>query len=244
MPYDADVVVRQGSIRALYAEAVAKEGANEGAGSAVIQPGAVFTLYQENGTIEPGFSAVAVSGYEHGPQRDLRVWYLLNTAGIEPGAYRGLFMFQANEADGIDQTFAVDLKITVLAPVEVTATYVEAQLATSPLYQTRLHAGDTDVSSAIWSDAELTYLLTISGGVAQLAAAQALETLALDRAKLANAVRIGAFGNGEAEAYKAIAERAKRLRTVAPVLPVVSSPDQVFVPSSDRGRCPGTMKDW
>jgi len=128
--------------------------------------------------------------------------------------------------------------------VEVTATYLEAELAASPLFQTRLNAGDTDVASAIWSDAELNYFLMISGGVVQLAAAQALEALALDRAKLANAVRIGAFGNGEAEAYKAIAERAKRLRAVAPVAPVVNSPDQVFIPSSDRGRFPGTMKDW
>ena len=114
----------------------------------------------------------------------------------------------------------------------------------SPLFQTRFHAGDTNAASAIWSDAELNYLITISGGVVQLAAAQALETLALDRAKLANAVRIGAFGNGEAEAYKAIAERAKRLRVVAPVPPTVNAPDQVFVPSFDRGRFPGTMKDW
>jgi hypothetical protein len=240
MAYDAEVVVRQGSIRPLYAEAIATHGA----GTAIVQSGGTFTLYREDGTIEPGFSSVAISGYERGPERNLRVWYLLNTAGIAPGGYSGLFTFQADGADGIDETFAVDLKITIVAPVEVTATYVEAELATSPLFQTRFHAGDTNAASAIWSDAELNYLITISGGVVQLAAAQALETLALDRAKLANAVRIGAFGNGEAEAYKAIAERAKRLRAVAPVPPTVNAPDQVFVPSFDRGRFPGTMKDW
>jgi len=238
MPYDAEVLIRQGSIRPLYAEAEAAKG------TAVVQSGAVFTLFREDGSIEPGFDAVAVSGYEQGPRRDLRVWYLLNTTGIAPGGYSGLFTFQADGADGIDETFAIDLKITVTPPVEVTATYLEAELAASPLFQTRLNAGDTDVASAIWSDAELNYFLMISGGVVQLAAAQALEALALDRAKLANAVRIGAFGNGEAEAYKAIAERAKRLRAVAPVAPVVNSPDQVFIPSSDRGRFPGTMKDW
>ncbi len=240
MAYDADVAVRQGSIRPLYAEAVPSHGD----GTAIVQAGATFTLFREDGTVEPGFSEVAVSGYEHGPERVLRVWYLLNTAGIAPGAYSGLFTFQADGADAIDETFVVDLKITILAAVEVTATYVEADLATSPLYQTRFHAGDTNAASAIWSDAELNYLLTISGGVVQLAAAQALEALALDRAKLANAVRIGAFGNGEAEAYKAISERARRLRAVAPIPPTVNAPDEVFVPSFDRGRFPGSMKDW
>ena len=217
---------------------------SRGIETAIVQSGALFTLYREDGTVEPGFNGVAVSGYEQGPQRDLRVWYLLNTTSIAPGAYSGLFTFQADGSNGIDETFAIDLTITIAAPVEVTATYVDAQLATSPLFQTRLHAGDTEVSSAIWSDAELNYFLSISGSVVQLAAAQALESLALDRAKLANAVHIGAFGNGEAEAYKAIAERAKRLRSIAPAVPIVASTDQVFVPSKNRGRDPGTMKDW
>lgn len=239
MTYDARVVVRQGSVRPLYAEADIPDG-----GTAVVQPGAAFTLYREDGTVEPGFSAVAVSGYEAGPQSALRVWYLLNTAGLSAGAYNGVFQFQAHGSDGIDRTLAVDLSIVLLPAVEVTATYVESELAATPLYQARLHAGDTDVSAATWSDAELSYFLSISGGLAQLAAAQALEALALDRAKLANAVRIGAFGNGEAEAYKAIAERAKRLRAVAQALPVVNSPDQAFIPSRDRGRKPGNMERW
>ena len=44
MAYDAEVVVRQGSIRPLYAEAIATHGA----GTAIVQPGAAFTLYRED----------------------------------------------------------------------------------------------------------------------------------------------------------------------------------------------------
>ena len=237
MGYDASVRFRQGSLRPVYAQVTVGEG-----GTAVVQAGGTFTLYDGEGHVEPGFNAVAVSGYEAGPQVAPKVWYVLNTAALAPGVYSGIFTFQAVGSDGITRTFDVDILITILADVEVTATYVEAELATVPLYQVRLHAGDVDMANALWSDAELSYFLTHAGGVPELAAAQALDALAVDRAKLANAVRIGAFGNGEAEAYRAIAERAQHLRAVAVVLPAVASPPAIF--TRRHGNLPGTLDAW
>lgn len=239
MAYDAEVSLRKGSLRPIYADVSAGDGATAEIGTA-----AVFTLYREDGYLQVGYNAVPVSGYERGPQSTLRVWYLLNSADLDPGVYSGLFSFPAAGSDGINRTFAVDICITILPDVEITATYDALQLTSSPLYQARLYAADTDPAGAIWSDTEITFFLTASGNVPQLAAALALETLALDRAKLANAVRVGAFGNGEAEAYRAIAERAARLRQTALVMPVVHAPDQVFVPASDGGRMPGNMDRW
>ena len=249
MSYDSEVEIRLGSVWPLYAEAELPEGATA---QILSDPGAVVTLYTEAGIAVPGFSSVPVSGADAGPESALRVWYLLNTANpaLVPGVYSALFTFSVGAAlspngDELPACrFEIDVRVTLLGPVEVVATYDDAQLTTSALYQTRFHACDTSVANAIWSDAELNYLLIMSGGNPLLAAANALEALAVDRARLSNAVRIGAFGNGEMEAYQAIAERAKRLRSLAPMPPVVRPPDRVFVPSNRRLRERGNMENW
>ncbi len=250
MTYDAQISIRQGSKRPLYAEAI---GPSELSGTGVLQAGGTFTLYNSDGSLAPGLSGVAISGYDMGPSEELRVWYLLDTAPLSVGDYSAVFRFTAtgsgsgSGSDELDRTFEVDIGVTITAAVEVIATYNETQLATSHLFQTRLHCADTAVGNAIWSDAELNYFLLISSDIPFLAAANALETLALDRAKFATVIRIGSFGSSEAEAYKAIAERAVRLRMLAPTLPVVRAPDRVFFPdectlSGSRNR--GNMAGW
>ncbi len=241
MPYDAEIALRVGSVRPLYAEVTLPEGQ-----VGQIQAGSVFSLYREDGAIEPGFSSIPVSGVEPGPESTLRVWYLLNTATLVPGeAYNGVFSIPFNGTDSASQTAIADIRIVVQSPIEIAATYNEANLSTSQLFQTRLLAADTQIENPVWSDAELVCFLMMGGQSPQIAAALALETLALDRAKLANALRIGAFGSGEKEAYLAIAERAKRLRSIAAVAPVVNSPARVFTTGREHGaRRRGSMDGW
>ena len=237
---DGDVRLIAGTVRPVYAELTLPEGR-----TGVVQAGGTFTLYREDGSFEPGFNGLGLTGYESGPNTVLHVWYLLNSANLTPSAvYSGLFRFSVQTEEAMVQTCELNITICIVAPVEIIATYDESALLTSPLFQTRLHAGDTRVADAIWSDAELAYYLNLSGGSPQLAAANALEALALDRAKLANAVRVGAFGNGEKDAYLAIAERARRLRALSVTPPMVRPPERIFVPDMPGHRSRGTMKGW
>ncbi len=237
-----DVIrLRQGSIQPIFAAVNSPQGI-----TAVAQSGGVFSLFGPDGSATPGLTEVGISGFQAGPQPRLRLWQVLDTTSLAPGMYRALFrfscVFSSDPAEA--QTLEREISIDVLPLVTGAATYVASQLERSPLFQTRLFAADTDVERPIWSDDELKFYLHYAGGIPRLAAADALETLATDRARLASAIRIGAFGAGEEEAWRAISERAARLRILSPVMPAVRAPEPIFVPDLPGSKRRGNMRDW
>ena len=225
-PDRTPVRIRQGSIQPVFGAVTAEPG-----DTVEIQPGGLFTLYQPDGTPVAALNGVPASGSQNGPQQKARIWQMLETNPLAPGVYRGLFHFQVvfSGRPGEAQTLQREIAIDILPIALGGATYVASELERSPLFQVRLYAADTDTERPIWSDAELNFYLYKAGGIPRLAAADALESLALDRARMAGAVRIGAFGASEEEAYRAISERADRLRRLAPVMPSIHAPDPVFV---------------
>jgi len=236
--YDAEITLRQGAVRPVYAQVAALNG------TLTLQPGGNFTLYAGSGAVEPGFQGVALSGFDPAPLAAPRVWFVLDTSALPLGVYAGVFTFQGLGSDGAMRTYTPDVQITVAAPVEVEATYDPSLLLTSPLFQTRFHAADTNVANAVWSDAELNYCLNLTGNLPELAAARALRAAAADAAKLAVVTKVGQLGNDETQVHTALLRMASALEAQVAVPSQIESPDQTFSTDSDSGATPGTMTGW
>lgn len=120
----------------------------------------------------------------------------------------------------------------------------------TPLGQTRFHAADTavdpdpELDGTIFSDAELTYCLSLSGQNPMLAAAMALEAASTDAAKISVMVMGGDERLDRRQVATELAARAEKLRVLAGLAPAVDAPDAVFTTDSENGLVAGTMDCW
>ena len=231
--YEASITLRQGEIRPVYGQAIAAPTDTvtilNAPGSPYSAP--TFTLLDSSGVAVTGFSGVTIPGanYQGTALAAPLLWFVLNTTGLNPGAYVARFVFAVRSTqDGLTRELTCEVQARVLAGVEVAATY---DLAT-PIGQARLYGLDGDTATAIFSDAEWTQFLADGGGVPILAASLALEVVATDRARVALVVKVGALGSNEVGVCAALQERARQLRNAALVTPVVVSPAPVFMDSS------------
>ena len=227
--YDANVTLRQGEIRPLYAQANAALSDTLTIQGAPASPysAPTFTLLDATGTAVAGYAGVpiAAGSYQSGALAGPLLWHIVDTSGLNPGVYIARFVFAAQSTlDGLTRELACEVQVCLLAALEAMATYDPS----SALGQARLYCLDTDMAQAIFSDTEILQFLQDTGGMPLLAAALALELLATDHARLATVLKIGTFGENAVGIYKALAERAARLRHLAPVLPIVAATSSVF----------------
>lgn len=227
--YEASITLRQGEIRPVYGQAIAAPNDTVMIVSAPTIPysAPAFTLLDGLGRAVAGFDGVAIpaTSYQGTALAAPLIWFVLNTNGLNPGAYVARFVFAARStADGLTRELACEVQARILAGVEVAATY---DVATA-IGQARLCGLDTDVATAVFSDAEWTQFLSDAGGVPLLAASLGLEVMATDRARMALVVKVGALGSNEAGVCAALQERAQQLRGIVLTTPVVVSPDPVF----------------
>ena len=212
------------------------------AGGTITLTGAgTFSLFDNNGVIVPGFSAIAGTGYDGTPQPSVRVWYNLDTSGLATGNYSVEQAFPGYAtADAIARVFIVKSQLVITAPTEVAASYV----LSATVGQTRLYLADTGVNEAIFSDAELTQILSDTGGVPRIAAATALEIAASDAAKCAIIAKNENISTDVTKIPELLLATAARMRAnYAPVAVVISN-DQIFSMTSGSGTVPGTMTVW
>lgn len=232
--YDANITLRQGEIRPVYGQAIAAPGDTVAIQAAPSAPysAPAFTLFDSTGAALGGWNNVSVSAtnYQSGALPAPLIWFMLNTGGLNAGAYVARFVFAARSTqDGLTRELACEVQITLLASVEIAATYDPATM----VGRTRLYCLDNDPARAIFSDAEISQFLSDASGMPLLAAALACEALATDRARSAGVLKIGTFGGSEAGVYQALVERAAHLRRIALVTPIVASPASVFPAVAD-----------
>lgn len=116
---------------------------------------------------------------------------------------------------------------------------------TTPLGQVRLLIADTDITNAIFSDAEISTALSMVGGTnPYLAGALLMEAAANDAAKIALVV---STDNTRTDTSKIPGElRASaaslRARTIGPIL--CNAPDQIFSNTSGSGTQLGSTALW
>lgn len=133
------------------------------------------------------------------------------------------------------------------------ATYTYDAALADPVSQARLHLADTDVNNPqqvpLFTDQELTYFLSVSSNDPILAAAMALDSAAVDAAKIAVILSVGDVGEGgmkldRTKVSEQLGLRAEKLRLLADIAPVISAPDQIFSTDYGTGQFPGTMSPW
>lgn len=119
--------------------------------------------------------------------------------------------------------------------------------------QVRFWIGNTTTADATaeFTDAELTYCLSVAPGNPILAAAFALRALASNAARVAQMVKTGPITTDARElsaalraAADSLTEQSTILVTSAQALPEGGAPDQVFSTDSNAGETIGTMTDW
>jgi hypothetical protein len=111
---------------------------------------------------------------------------------------------------------------------------------TTPIGQLRMAIADTNISTPIWMDEELSVWLTTAQNVIFLAAAYVLEAESTDQARIAERRDIGDWGSTRGEIYNALMKRAERMRNLAPVLPQVIAPLPTATLDDNQGNT-GTM---
>ena len=243
--YQAQLTMRQGEIEPVFGQVSAQIGDTITLLAAPSSPysAPTFTLFDSTGNAVAGFSGVAISSgnWQTGALALVMFWYVLDTTALAPGAYvaRLSAAFQST-ADQILRQKVSEVQISVLGSVEIVATYD----LTTALGQARSYCLDTDTANAVFTDAEMQHFLNDSAGVPMLAASLALEMLANDNLRLANAIRIGAYKNTSGSIYEALVERAARLRAIAPITPVVVSTPAIFTNGDDTQGIVGTMDIW
>lgn len=127
------------------------------------------------------------------------------------------------------------------------ATY-DWQSPTSAKDTVRRRVADTDMTRAIWTDAEINAALTDQSNIALLAAAQLLMDAATDAARQAKIIRLGTDSWDLTRLPQAFRESATALREeyarLPGTAPIVKSNDAVFTMTSDDGATLGTMEVW
>ena len=149
--YEAKKSIRQGSIDTVYAQSSVSRGV------LTLESGATFTLYDSTGAIVSGFEDVAITGNSDSPSNELLLWYLLDTSTLSQGVYVGLFKYNITSSlDALNRRDRPGVQLTILAPVEVAATW---SLSTN-IGKTRFYLGDRRQDKPIWADEEIDFLLT------------------------------------------------------------------------------------
>lgn len=118
--------------------------------------------------------------------------------------------------------------------------------------QTRLHASDTNVdeleddlgNAAVFTDAELSYFLSISAQDPVLAASFALEALAADKSKLALRLKNSEGDTDMTSLAADLRAQADRLRSICNIGGSVQSPDVVFTTDNAAAGIMGSMDGW
>ena len=128
----------------------------------------------------------------------------------------------------------------VVMPPEPDAAYTPATL----VGRVRLHAADTDIANAVFSDAEIAYFLLIGQNDPCLAASFALEALAVDKARVSNAIKIGRYTEDEKTVVTNLAARAQTLRELSNASAPMDAPDRVFSTDHNNGATLGSMSNW
>lgn len=233
MSVDVGLQYRKGEIKPFYGVINAPAG-----GTVTLQGGATVTIYAPDGSVI--VNAVAVSGQDAGALATARVWYVFATAAQAVGKYYAVFSVQALGSDGITRTYYPECYIEILALIE--ATYDPALLSTSLLFQTRFHVADTNIPTAVWTDPELLYCLSLTNNVPELAAARALRMAAADAAKLAIISKTDSTSTDLTKLAQNLLASADALEAQCFVAPVVISPDAVF--TSLTNGVAGTMDVW
>ncbi len=242
MGYEAQISIRQGEIEPVFGQALAQTGDTLTLQATPSAPflSPTFTLLDSGGNTIVS-AAITSGNWQTGALATVLYWYNLNTQAYAPGVYIArLSAAFLSTADQLTRQRISEVQISLLAGVEIIATYDPA----TPLGQARLYCLDTDIANAVFSDVEMNRFLQDAAGVPMLAASLALEMLANDNLRLANAIRIGAYKNTSGSVYQALVERAARLRAIAPVPPVVVSSPAVFTNGDPSQGTVGTMDVW
>jgi hypothetical protein len=133
------------------------------------------------------------------------------------GTYILVLSLTLNTGVGPTQTRQVMQQIQVATIPVLNATYVPGTL----MGLTRFYAGDTTVTSAIFSDAEILAALSANLQVAELAAAALLRAAASNASYVAAITNKGTFGNDESKIPQALEAAADKWQSIAPIAPVV-----------------------
>lgn len=205
--YEDRVEVRRDEVVVLYGQSSVETG------TLSVLPGATFTLYDSAGQSVPALTGVPITGYDV-PGAVVRVWYRLDTVGLPPGVYNGVFTYTvvASE-DSINRVDRPDIQLHILQEVEVPATYD----LTTAIGQCRLVSGDKDLTEPVLNDAEWQYLLDQAGTTPEgeprifLAVSLFFHQLANTHAPLSTLEKVAIFETDEKKAQDALVERIKAM---------------------------------
>ncbi len=156
-----------------------------------------------------------------------RVYYDLNTGPFDPGIYYGQFSFMPVGTDLVIRILEPTIRIKVTAPVAVIATFNINTLGGL----VRLYCRDTDMLNPILDDDTINAMIAQSGysgsssdiwrtltniqGMALISAANCLDLMARDAAKIALIEKIGAISENTKVTYDALRDEANLLRSRA-----------------------------
>lgn len=197
--------------------------------------GSTFSLRDSNGNFYQGIQSV--TGVRAEVDEDGltgRVYYDLSTGPFDPGIYYGQFSFMPVASDLVIRILEPTIRINVTAPVEIIATFNVNTLAGL----VRLYCRDTDMLNPILDDDTINAMIGSTGynglssdlwrtlgdiqATALISAANCLELMVRDAAKVALIEKIGAISENTKVTYNALRDEATLLRSRA---------NQNYVPS-------------
>lgn len=190
--------------------------------------GSTFTVRDSTGAVyhslldQTGVRAEVDSGGLTG-----RVYFDLDSSSFDPGIYYGRFKYMPVSSDLVVRILQPTIRINILAPVEIIATYDPTTL--SGLVRTL--SRDTDMLNPINDDATVDAMIMLSGyngnsgdlwstlgdisATALNSAANCFDLMARDAAKLALIEKIGALSENTKVTYDALREEADAMRARA-----------------------------
>jgi hypothetical protein len=154
------------------------------------------------------------------------------------GQYRA--KWKVTFSGGAIQTFEHPLLVVAAPPASKVATY---DLATA-IGLARFWANDRDVSDPLWSDEEVTAALTLTDSDPLDAALILLGQKALQYAEEAVIVQTNRRRIDLTKRAEALEKRIAMLKEMPTTLPVVDSPDRIFVPAYEDLDPATTMDPW
>jgi hypothetical protein len=154
------------------------------------------------------------------------------------GQYRA--KWKVTFSGGAVQTFEHPVYVVAAPPTAEIATY---DLSTA-IGLTRLWANDKDVSDPLWSDGEIQAALTLTDGDPIDAALLLLGQKALQYAEEAVVVQTARRRIDLTKRAEALEKRIAALKEMPTTLPVVDSPERIFVPAYEDEDPATTMDPW
>lgn len=235
MAYDGMAGFRIGEQRPVYCTL---SGASSSTTVTIVS--GTFTLYDPDGIAVIG--PVAITGFD-GAGTAPKAWYVLDTSSLNGDVwYVGRFDMVATYSDGVSRP-DVAPEIAIYIGPRIEASYDASRLQSVPLYQLRLHAADTNIEDAVWSDNELLYFLSITPNP-QWGAIKALQTELIDAAKLSFRITLGNLGDEESDVHRSLLDTIALLMRQAPgFTPKVNPPTRVFTQNMPDGTL-GSTNLW